>query len=55
VSSSRQEETNFRLTILLVPFYLRLGEPIHSLEVSPAGPKAFHFTFPPEVPEVRVR
>ena len=55
VSTSRAEETRFRLVVQLVPFYLRLGEGVEGVEVTTTGPELFYFTFPPGVPEVRIR
>jgi hypothetical protein len=49
------EGSMFRVVVHLAPFILGLDERLEDVEVTSAGPRLFHFSFPPGVHEALLR
>jgi hypothetical protein len=49
------EGSMFRVVVHLAPFILGLDDRLEDVEVTSAGPRLFHFSFPPGVHEALLR
>ncbi len=55
VASRRQEASQFHLVVHLAPYIVDLDNRVEDVEVTVAGPRIFHFSFPPQLSEATVR